>query len=179
MFVWLRVPDEQKQPSVELVLEGRMHGEPFSRAGILGRAVDEYPAKSIGEDWRSFVLPVGNLPLEGLSELQVGFRLVGPGEVWIDDVELGHLEFDADELREFSRMLSSAQMKLQANQISDCIHVLEGYWLRFLMTNVRLRSGVARRTPPKAESSRKADEKPAASTGFLDRMRRLVPRKLW
>ena len=76
-------------------------------------------------------------------------------------------------------MISSAQMKLQANQISDCIHVLEGYWPRFLKTNAPLRGGIARRTPPKAESSGKPKEKPAASTSLLDRMRGLMPRKFW
>ena len=108
----------------------------------------------------------------------MGVRLVGSGEVWIDDVKLYHLEFDADELRQFSRMLSLAQMKLQTNQISDCIHVLEGYWLRFLKTNAPLRSGIARRTPPKTESPSKPKEKPAASTSFLDRMRGLIPKTL-
>ncbi|HLA85972.1 MAG TPA: family 10 glycosylhydrolase, partial [Thermoguttaceae bacterium] len=49
MFVWLRVPDQNKQPSVELVFEGRLNGDPFLRSGLLGRAVDGYPPKPISD----------------------------------------------------------------------------------------------------------------------------------
>jgi len=179
MFVWLKVPQQQKQPLVELVFEGRLYDEPFVRAGVVGRGVDGYPAKPISEDWRQFVFLVNDLPLEGLSDLQVGVRLMGAGEVWVDDVELRHLEFTPDEMRQLYRLLSSAQTKLDANQISDCLRVLEGYWPCFLERNVPLRTSVARQTPLRTEPTQNPASKKPASPGFLERMRKLTPRKLW
>lgn len=179
MFVWLRAPDQQKQPSVELVFEGRLDGEPFSRTGLLGRGVDGQTAKPLPADWRLYVFPVNDLPLDGLTDLQVGVRLLGAGEIWVDDVELRHLEFTPDELRQLSRMLSSAETKLDSREISDCLRLLEGYWPCFLERNVRLRASVARHAPPKSETSPSPAPKKPASTGFLDRMRKLAPKKLW
>ncbi|HBO44603.1 MAG TPA: hypothetical protein DD670_11850 [Planctomycetaceae bacterium] len=179
LFVHLRVPDEKQQPSVELVVEGQWNGEPLSRVGVLGRRLDGYPTEAIPQQWKQFYFPVENLPLDGLTNLQVGFRLIGSGEVWIDDIELRHLEFESEELLRLSRIISSADMKLQTNQWSDCIQLLEGYWPRFLAQNVPLPVGVARVPPPQPEPERQPAEKPAATTGLLDRMRDLVPRKLW
>ncbi|NLE37636.1 MAG: family 10 glycosylhydrolase [Pirellulaceae bacterium] len=180
LFVHLRVPDETHQPSVELVVEGQWNGEPLSpRVGVLGRRLDGYPTEAIPRQWKQFFFPIENLPLDGLANLQVGLRLIGPGEVWIDDVELRHLEFQSEELLRLSRIISSADMKLQTNQYSDCIQLLEGYWPRFLAQNVPLPVGVARRPAPTHEPEPSPPEKPAATTGVLDRMRDLVPRKLW
>lgn len=178
MLVWLRVPSQQPQPSVELVFEGRLNGEPFSRSGLLGRAING-PTKPILEEWRPFLFPVTDLPLDGLTNLQVGVRLRGPGEVWVDDFELRHLEFTPDELRQLSRMLSSAETKLETNEISDCLRLLEGYWPCFLERNVPLRTSVARRPDPKAASPNNTAPRQPESTGLMDRVRKMVPRKLW
>ncbi|MBN1590967.1 MAG: family 10 glycosylhydrolase [Pirellulales bacterium] len=178
MSVWLRVPDQRDQPSLELVFQGRLHGEPFSRIGVLGRAVDGPSLNPIDENWKEYLFDRVPLPLEGLSDLQVGLRLVGPGEVWVDDVVLKHLEFSPDECRQLSRVISLAEMKLQTNQVGDCMRLLEGFWPRFLERNVPLPTNVARRAPP-AKSPEKPPEKPAVSTTLLDRVRGLVPRKLW
>lgn len=179
MFVWLRVPDAKRQPSVELLFEGRVNGEPFSRGGILGRSVDGYAANPISEQWRQFIFRVNDLPLEGLSDLQVGLRLAGAGEVWIDDVELLHLEFTSDELRQLSRVISSAETKLDANQLSDCLRLLEGYWPSFLERNVPLRASVARRTSVQAETPPEPDHKKPASPSLMDRLRKMAPRSWW
>ena len=173
MLVWLKVPDTRRQPSVQLVFEGRLNGEPFSRAGLLGRPVAGYSPKPIQNQWKQYEFFVDNLPLEGLSDIQAGVRLLGPGEVWVDDVELRHLEFTADELRQLSRMLSSVETKLDTNEISDCLRMLEGYWPHFLERNVQLRADVARRPSPKST------DKTKSSNGLLDRVRKLTPRKLW
>ena len=172
MFLWLKVPDRQKQPAVELVFEGRLNGEPFSRRGILGRSVDNHPAKPIHEEWSQFQFPVVDLPFEGLTDFQVGLRVHGEGEVWVDDVELRHIEFTLDELRELSRKISAAQAKLETNEISDCLRLLEGYWPWFLERNVPPRENVARRTSPDAKTPPKKKPERTSSKGLLDRVRK-------
>ncbi|MBN2022079.1 MAG: hypothetical protein JW809_04735 [Pirellulales bacterium] len=180
LFVWLRVPDSSQQPAVELVLTGRWRqGELPTRTAILGRSPDGQMAPPITAPWRPFVFQVHDLPLEGLSDLRVAVRLAGPGEVWVDDVQLHHLEFEEDELKEFSRIISAADATLRTRSVGDCIRLLDGYWPRFLETYVPLSASVAARARPDSPGRHKpADAAPTSPTVF-DRMKDLVPRKLW
>jgi hypothetical protein len=178
MFVWLRVPDAAKQPTLELLLTGKVDGQKYTWRAVLGRSGDAPAETPIRDRWSPpYVFPVDDLPLDGLSELQVGFRLTGPGEVWIDDVQLCHLEFNENELTQLSRMIQLAQVKLQKNQVGDCIRLLEGYWPRFLEDNVPV-SAVASRPAPEPARPRKSADADAAP-GLMDRMRAMVPKKLW
>ena len=63
---------------------------------------------------------------------------MGPGEVWVDDVQVFSLAFNSAEMVELSKMITLADVKLQNGQIGDCLHLLEGYWPRFLEENVPL-----------------------------------------
>jgi hypothetical protein len=175
MSVHLKTPEKNRKPAVELVIRGKLQGKPFSRVGFLGPNVE---GQGIHDKWWRFDFPIEDLPLEGLSDMQVGLRLVGRGEIWVDDVVLRHLEFDGKELLRLSLMIDAGNAKLDQNQFSDCIHLLEGYWPRYLEQNVPLPPNMARRPAPKPESERKP-KKEEARTGLLDRMRGLVPRKLW
>ncbi len=62
---------------------------------------------------------------------------MGPGEVWMDDVQLFNLAFSRPELVELSKLITLADVKLQNGQVSDCLQLLEGYWPQFLEENVR------------------------------------------
>ena len=106
MFVWLRVPRRRQAADARAAFDGQGRGREFlPRSAVLGRNGDVPAEKPIPDRWSFYVFPVDDLPLDGLSELQVGFRLTGPGEVWIDDVQLCHLEFNENELTQLSRMI--------------------------------------------------------------------------
>ena len=115
------------------------------------------------------------MPLEGLTSLHVRFDLMGPGEAWIDNVQLYHLLFSRAEMVELSKLITLADVKLQSRQIGDCLQLLDGYWPRFLEANVAL-------PPPSpadtAAKDRPADEKPPERTGWFDRMKDWVPKSL-
>ncbi len=66
---------------------------------------------------------------------------MGPGEVWIDDVQVFGLAFSPPEMVELSKLITLADVKLQNGQIGDCLRLLEGYWPRFLEENVALPAG--------------------------------------
>ena len=68
-------------------------------------------------------------------------------------------------------------MKLQKNQVGDCIRLLEGYWPRFLEDNVPVSAVASRPAPEPARPRKSADAD--ASPGLMDRMRAMVPKKLW
>jgi hypothetical protein len=167
MSVWLSTADPSQSPPLQLVLEGYHKGQYFSR----------YAKPTVAADWGSyaFVVRVDDLPLDGLSRLRIRFDLTGPGEVWIDDVQLSDLEFSKAENNALLKLILPANGKLKNRQVRDCIHLLEGYWPRFLMANVPLREApVTQRPPP----SPRVPEEPPAKPGILDRWKAFMPQRL-
>ena len=186
MYAWLRVPDESRQPALELILAGKVDGQPFSRIAELGRSSDGQPAPKIQKDWAPYSFSVDDLPIDRLSELQVGFRLNGSGEVWIDDVQLDHLAgFDATDIKVLSQMFATAQVKQQRKKIGECIGILDGYWSRYLEKNVPLKAPViesvstVKAGKDQSNPTGSTEEKRPVTTGFIDRLRDYLPKKLW
>ena len=106
---------------------------------------------------------------------------MGPGEVWVDDVQVFGLAFSKPELVELSKLITLADVKLQNGQIGDCLRLLEGYWPRFLEENVALPAGtVPVGTPAEslATKPRPAEEKPPERSGLLNRVKDMVPESL-
>jgi hypothetical protein len=132
-------------------------------------------------EWGQYIVPIDDLPLEGLSSLRVRFDLMGAGDVWIDDVQIYNLAFTRWELRELYKLLHSADALLEIGQIGDCLHQLEGYWPRFLEENVPLQpNAVPAATPADtlATQPRPAEQKPPERSGFLNRIKNIVPESL-
>ena len=137
--VWLRVEDEQRQPPLRLAIEGVLEGGQYYRHAPVG--VGQRVPK-IHPRWTQFVFQVHDLPTQGLSELRVRFDLMGPGEVWVDEVQCFDLLFRRDELVELSKLITLASVKLQNNEVADCLRLLEGYWPRFLAMHVPIEAPV-------------------------------------
>ena len=167
MSVWLRSRDATEPPPLRLVLEGDLEGRHFFR----------YALPQVGNDWGQFpfLVRVDDLPLEGLSRLRIRFDLMGPGEVWIDEVQLSHLEFSRAEKNALLKLIAPADVKLEKGQVRDCVHLLEGYWPRFLLAKVPIAEAPV---PRKPEPSPPQPNKPQAAPSFFDRMKAFVPRKL-
>lgn len=180
MRVWLRTDAPARQPSLRLVLAGRHAGRELYRFAEVGQTTEGNPTNPIPTQWGLFVFQVSDLPLEGLSDVRVRFDLAGPGQVWIDDVQLYDLGFSRKELIELSKLITLADVTLQNGQIADCLRLLEGYWPRFLMTNVPLRpelvqpSPVARRPARRTQPAKPAED----NRGMFERVRDLLPEKL-
>jgi hypothetical protein len=176
--VWLRVANAARQPPLRLALEGKLHGRDYYRFGPVGLApVAGQRVDPIRTDWGWYAFQVDDLPLDGLTSLRARFDLMGAGEVWIDDVQVSPLAFTGPEMFELSKLITLADVKLQSGQIGDCVHLLEGYWPRFLEENVALPAGAVpaetAATKPKAD-----EEKPPERSGWLNRVKDLVPESL-
>ena len=172
--VWLRVANPAQQPPLRLALEGNLHGRVFYRCAQVGQAPAGGPAVPIFPQWGRYVSQVDDLPLEGLTSLRVRFDLMGPGEVWIDDIQLYHLLFSRAEMVELSKLITLADVKLQSRQIGDCLQLLDGYWPQFLEENVPLPP-----TPPsETAKDRPPEEKPPERTGWFDRMKEWLPKSV-
>ena len=176
--VWLRVANAARQPPLRLALEGKLHGRDYYRFGPVGLSPNVgQPVDAIRTEWGQYVFQVDDLPLEGLTSLRARFDLMGAGEVWIDDVQVSTLTFSGPEMFELSKLITLADVKLQRGQIGDCLHLLEGYWPRFLEENVALPAGAVSAETVAAKPH--ADEdKPPERSGWLNRMKDLVPDSL-
>jgi hypothetical protein len=131
VWVWLRVADSKNQPPLRLAIEGRMAGKTYYRYAAVGAG-----AAALGAEWAPFVFHLDDIPATGLTDLRVGFDLMGPGEVWVDDVQLYHLSFDPNEQTELSKIIALASFRLGEGRVGDCAHALAGYWPRFLVEHV-------------------------------------------
>ncbi len=189
MSVWLRIADPHQQPQLRLALEDKLGGREYYCFAAVGRMPDGSPSSvELGSQWAQYIFQVDNLPWEGLSALRARFDLTGPGEVWIDDVQMFDLVFSRAEMVELSKIISLADVKLQSGQIGDCLQLLEGYWPRFLAENVPLPTDASPPLKSKGELAEKpgtkqpeSEQQPAQNpdrTGLFDRMKNLLPEKL-
>jgi Glycosyl hydrolase-like 10 len=188
MSVWLRIADPDKQPPLRLALQGIINGSDKYSFAPVGCLPGGKPAGvNLSNQWAQYIFQVDDLPLEGMTSLQARFDLMGPGEVWVDDVKLCNLAFSLPEIIELSKLITLADTKLRNGQVYDCMHLLEGYWPRFLDENVRLPVENTIPSKPAAgladqpATTPSAEEPPTQNsdrTGWLNRMKNLLPEKL-
>jgi hypothetical protein len=177
MAVWLRVSDASRQPPLRLAIEGKFQGRDYYRFAPIGQSPGAgQPSVPIASQWAQYVFQVDDLPLEGLTSLRARFDLMGAGEVWVDDAQIFGLAFSRAELVELSKLITLADVKLQNGQIGDCLRLLEGYWPRFLEENVALPAGAA--PDATAAKPRPSEEKPVERSGWLNRVKDMVPESL-
>jgi len=184
MSVWLRVADVTRQPPLRLAIEGKLDGRDYYRYAQVGQPAEgSSAAVPIGDAWGEYIFQVDDMPLEGLAQLRVRFDLMGPGEVWIDDLQLFDLVFNKRELIELSKLITLADVKRQQHQVGDCLRLLEGYWPRFLAVNVPLSAdavppaGLAHK-PSASRNSRPPPEPPSPQSSLLNRVKNLLPERL-
>ena len=179
MSVSLRTADVGRQPPLQLSLVGKHQGNSFSRYVRVGLSPGANQAPPmLDASWRPFVVQVNDLPLEGLSKLQLRFDLMGAGKVWIDDVQLCELAFSQKERVELFKLIAPADLKLQKGEVGDCLRLLEGYWPRFLVANVPLvQMPVGEKPESTATSTSEAPKEPVRTT-MWGRMRNILPEKL-
>jgi hypothetical protein len=176
--VWLRVADAARQPPLRLALDGKLDGRDYYRFGQVGLAPGPgQPVKPIPTTWEQYLFSVDDLPLAGLTQLRARFDLMGAGEVWVDDVQVFNLAFNRSEMVELSKIITLADVKLQQRQIGDCLHLLEGYWPRFLEENVPLPVGNG---PSDTDIAKRhsAEERQSDRSSLLNRMKDLLPDSL-
>lgn len=133
--VWLRSTGAMQQPALRISVEGELRDAKFDPYGIIAAVGSSGNAPG---DWVRYSFPLDYLPREGLSNLRVGFELMGAGEVWIDDVQIFDLAFSEAERYELSKLISLASVVLEKGQLADCAQLLEGYWPQFLVNYVPL-----------------------------------------
>jgi hypothetical protein len=131
----LKVTDESRQPALRIAIEGMLNGRSYYRPGAVGAGTE----KPIHNQWTPIYVPFDDLPVEGLAQLRVRFDLMGPGEVWLDDVQVSSLYLVKEQRSEAIELLTlvqAAQVSLQEGKVSAARRLLMSYWPQLLEQQV-------------------------------------------
>jgi hypothetical protein len=136
---WIRVADPTRQPKLRIAIEGKIDGQVYYMRDNVGASEYGNPVRPLTTEFSLFIFPVTELPLGGLTELRVGFDLMGEGEVWIDEVQVFDLRFEAPEYHALlSRMAIVKSTQLADGELAHCQAFVDGYWPSFLRRHVKL-----------------------------------------
>ena len=160
LAVWARIPAAAAQPPLRLAIEGQVNDQSYYRYAWVGANVNNERFK-LESRWKLFHVPFDHLPLDGLTDLRIGFDLMGPGEVWIDEVQILDTWFSQTELGQLEKDLALARFQLEQGRVSDCQGVLDSYWPRFFRSYVPL---VPALRPARQPAGDEVGSRPAATT---------------
>jgi len=165
-----------QKPPLRVAAEGRLaNGAIYYKPADVTPLTGQWPEQP-------FVMLVADLPVEGMTGLRVGFDLMGPGEVWVDEVRVydkWFLENERDELMILSAVAASS---LNKGKIRDCHRILTGYWPQFLMQYI---TPTHLRTADRSGSDGFNSTQPAAppagtdSPSMLDKVKQRIPSRLF
>jgi hypothetical protein len=163
MTAHIRIADASKQPQLRLAIEGKLDGQVYYRRLNVGAVerIGDPPVLALGTEWASYSISRTDLPLAGLTELRVGFDLMGDGEVWIDDVQVQDLWLQDDEYNELFKSAPTANLQAQSGRLNECRLFVEGYWPSFLRRHVQLPN--SREAAPAAAGAAAVTSKPSAA----------------
>lgn len=170
---WLKTPDARRQPKLRLAIEGQLDGQPYYRRANVGASEDDRETQPLQQQWSEIVFPINDLPATGLTDLQIGFDLMGEGDVWIDQVQVFDLWFNPED--EQGTLLKSAYLadfQVQEGKVGDALHFVESYWPQFLRRHVPLEPQQVATLPERSTTPLPAANAPAQPEGW----RRWLPR---
>jgi hypothetical protein len=131
--VWLKTADPSQQPPLRLAVEGETNGSSYYRFGSIGSLSPDPNANQIESRWKRFAVHFDDLPVNGLSNVRIGFDLMGPGQVNIDNVQVFDRWFDENDAKAITQLLASTGPLLSSPATFDsCRRLLESYWPSFL-----------------------------------------------
>jgi hypothetical protein len=180
LYAWVRVPDSSRQPVLRLAIEGKVDGRVKYWKANIGASEDGQPVRPLTTEWAAFRFPVVDLPQSGLTDLRVGFDLMGEGEVWIDEVQVFDLWFEEKERDELLKSIATADLQASTGNLADSQEFLSSYWPSFLRRHVPLpesRSATAGGIRANAAPAAPAPAKPPAPS-MTERLKTWLP-KSW
>ncbi len=156
---------------LRLALEGIYQGQPYYRFA------EVQPQSTPAQEWSKFVLQVNDLPQSGLTDLRIRFDLMGPGDVWLDDVQLFDLALSTDEQIQLSKIVGLADFQLRQGKFADCERTLRGYWPQYLIRVVPPQVKRIATLPPSIDiPPTNPRARPQKENSLLNRVRNILPR---
>lgn len=179
--LWLKTRSPTAQPPLRVFLLEEAGRLGLARYAEIGVSSTGQPVPQVGPEWTPVLIEVSDLPLVGLKQLFFRIELAGPGEVWIDDIQLCALAFSKTERVELFKLIAPAHAKLENGEVADCLRLMEGYWPRYLMEfvpRVEHPGQLTRDTAPSPVGSGTTQKPPDRSAGLWDRLRSALPQPL-
>ena len=132
---WFRVSAAGGATTVRLSIRGRLeNGKRFERFEVLSNSGNSQ--QSISNDWgrQPAVLNVRDLPSDEVEELVIAIDLLGPGRLWVDDVEVFESQLHPDERKYLQGILLVAKQQLEKNNLYPAEKLLDGHWGQYLVS---------------------------------------------
>lgn len=133
--VWLRTSAAAKPMLVRVSILGRLrNGSRFERSQQFGGLSPS--RQKLPVDWgrKPIQLAVGSIPTEEIDELYVAIDLIGPGRVWVDDVQVFESYLQPDERIQLRGQLLVAKQRLAEGNPFPAEQLLDSHWGRYLST---------------------------------------------
>ena len=179
----VRTNDPTRQPKLRLAVEGKLDGRVKYWKANVGASEDGQAVQPLTVEWSAFRFPVIDLPQSGLTDLRVGFDLMGEGEVWIDEVQVFDLWFEENERDELLKSIATADLQASSGNLIECQEYLASYWPSFLRRHIRLPEAPAATSspspPPSAAAAKAPPAKPPPPASMSDRVKSWILPKSW
>jgi hypothetical protein len=137
----------------------------------VGSLSSDSKANQVESWWKRFAVHFDDLPVEGISNVRIGFDLMGPGQVNIDNVQVFDRWFDENDAKAITQMLASTGPLLSKPATFDsCRRLLASYWPSFLDQFIDIEAPA--KIVPENESElnqNKLNQNPEASSTQLER----------
>ena len=169
--VYVHAKQVEEQARFYIALEDDRDGQTYRQYTTLDKAA----LAGAQQGWSWYEFGVNDVPLGSERKMRIQFYLAGPGEIWVDDVQLSDLRFVESQRVDLVKQLSAAKKALVEQRVMDCLRLVDDYWPRYLVAHV----------PPAAPVDLKLAKKPkqpasgaAEQPGLGQRIRGFLP-KLW
>lgn len=167
--VWLKVDDAEKQPPLRVAIFDRNE---YYRMIPIGAGAG---VTKLTESWKQFLFQFREIPSSNLQELRLGFDLMGPGTVYVDEVQIFDLYVNDDQRKRFKLSSNDLGARLASPQfdVRDCEQFLNGYWPKYLSRHMpvgRPNERMASRPPQNSEPNKDLPK------GALRRMKDALPK---
>ena len=128
------------------------------------------------QQWVRLELPTDGLPVGVRQQLRIRLQVVGNADLLVDDVSLCDLRFNDQRRAELVKRIYAAKTALDADEIVDCLRLVNEYWSRYLVEYVPPldRAPIALAKQPNASTSEQPDKRKKMG----GRLRGFVPR-IW
>ncbi len=181
LTVWARGENTGPDTELRMVFETELDGQLYRRYAAVGG--NRAQGQPLSADWVYYAFCVGDLPLDSQGQMRIRFELAGPGEVWIDEVQLYDLLFplrfyaySSQERLELVKLLLAARSAQEDGRLTECVRLLESYWPRFVTAYTPLGPpAVAARPPAPAPEVPPADEEPEEAPTVGQRLKGYLP----
>lgn len=178
----VRTNDPTRQPKLRLAVEGKLDGRVKYWKANVGASEDGQTVQPLAVEWSAFRFPVIDLPQSGLTDLRIGFDLMGEGEVWIDEVQVFDLWFEENERDELLKSIATADLQASSGNLIECQEYLNSYWPSFLRRHIHLPEAPGAASPLPATAAAKAPRAkppPPPPPSMSDRVKSWILPKSW